>query len=465
MGFKKFIGNRAFYKMVFLVAIPIIVQNGITNFVSLLDNIMVGQVGTEQMSGVGIANQLIFVFNLCIFGGISGAGIFTAQFHGSGDHRGIRDTFRFKLIICGILLCLFVLVFIIFDDELISLYLHNEGSGDLALTLMHSRNYLRIMLLGLLPFAVSQAYSGTLRETGETVLPMIAGVAAVIVNLVFNWILIFGKLGAPALGVEGAAIATVLSRYVETVIVVAWTHRHKEKNPFISGAYRRFSIPKSLTKSILIKGTPLMANEMLWSVGMAVIAQCYSMRGLTAVAAVNIASTISNLFNVILLAMGNSIAIIVGNQLGAGKMKEARETDTKMIATSVGVCILIGGLVAAVAHLFPQLYNTTHDVKDLAAVFIRASACVMPVMAFNHGCYFTLRSGGKTFITFAFDSLFIWLICIPPAFLTARYTAMTVVSIYIMVQCFEIVKSVVGFVLVKKGIWLNNIVDGSKLPD
>ena len=450
--------------MVFLVAIPIIVQNGITNFVSLLDNIMVGQVGTEQMSGVGIANQLIFVFNLCIFGGISGAGIFTAQFHGSGDHHGVRDTFRFKLIVCGVILIIFVLVFIVFDDQLISLYLHNESSGDLQLTLMHSRNYLRIMLIGLLPFAISQAYSGTLRETGETVVPMISGICAVCVNLTFNWLLIFGKLGFRALGVEGAAIATVISRYVETVIVVAWTHRHKDKNPFIADVYRHFSIPRQLVKSILVKGTPLMANEMLWSIGMAVIAQCYSMRGLTAVAAVNISSTISNLFNVILLAMGNSIAIIVGNQLGAGKMKEARETDTKMIATSVWVCMIIGGLVAAVAPLFPQLYNTSSEVKSLATVFIRASACIMPVMAINHGCYFTLRSGGKTLITFAFDSMFIWLICIPPAFLTARFSAMTVVSIYIMVQCFEAIKSVVGIILVKKGIWLNNIVDTKKLP-
>lgn len=462
MGIKKYIGDRQFYKTLIIIALPIILQNGITNFVSLLDNIMVGQVGTEQMSGVAIVNQLIFVFNLCVFGGVSGAGIFTAQFFGSGDTHGVRQTFRFKLYICAAAAVLFISAFLIWGDKLISLYLHEtENSGDLASTLYHGRRYLNVMLIGLAPYALCNAYASTLRESGHTVLPMAAGIAAVCVNLVFNWLLIFGNLGFPALGVEGAAIATVLSRYVEFAIVAIWTHTHAHVVPFIRGTYKSLRIEGTLVKHISVKGTPLLMNELLWSIGMTAIIQCYSMRGLTAVAAVNISSTLSNLFNTVLLAMGNSVAIIVGNLLGANEMEKARDTDRKLIAASVVVCAFIGVAVFLTAPLFPKIYNTTGEVKALAAVLLRISACVMPVQALNHCCYFTLRSGGKTVITFIFDSAFVCCICLPPAFILAHFTGVNVIAIYAMVQALEFVKSIVGVTLVKKGIWLNNIVQAA----
>ncbi len=463
MGIKKFIGNRQFYKTLLLVALPIVLQNGITSFVSLLDNIMVGQIGTEQMSGVAIANQLIFVFNLCIFGGISGAGIFTSQFHGAGNPEGVRQTFRFKLYVCTLICIVFLSVFSVFDEQLISMYLHeSDGTEDLAATLLHSKNYLKIMLFGLVPFAATMSYASTLRETGHTFLPMIAGIAAVLVNLIFNWLLIFGNLGFPNLGVEGAAIATVLSRFVELAIVVLWTHINHSKLPFIKGAYKSLRIELDLTKKIIKKGTPLMLNEMLWSIGTTTIIQCYSMRGLTSIAAINISSTLSNLFNIIMMAMGNAIAIIIGNMLGAGKMKEAKEADTRIIATSFMSCLIIGSLLFILAPLFPGLYNTSDDVRELATTFLRISACIMPIQAINHGCYFTLRSGGKTFITFLFDSAFIWVVCIPPAYCLSHFTALSVIAIYIIIQALEIVKSIGGITLVKKGIWLNNMVAESK---
>ena len=225
---KKLIGDKSFYKMVLTVTIPIIIQNGITNFVSLLDNIMVGQVGTEQMSGVAVANQLLFVFNICIFGAISGAGIFGAQFYGNRNYEGVRNAFRFKLLFCAGLVLLGILIFSAGGESLISLYLNEEGtSGDAARTLSYGRSYLLCMLAGLIPYALAQVYSSTLREAGETVLPMKAGIAAVLVNLVLNYILIYGKFGAPALGVVGAAIATVISRYVECLIVALCSHGKK----------------------------------------------------------------------------------------------------------------------------------------------------------------------------------------------------------------------------------------------
>lgn len=456
---RKYVGDKKFYRMILLIAVPIMVQNGITNFVSLLDNIMVGQVGTNQMSGVAIANQLIFVYNLCIFGGMSGAGIFGAQFFGQGNNDGLRYVFRFKLVIGFVLTAICGVIFAMYGEPLISLYLDEGNSAAAnAETLMYAMQYLRIMLVGFLPFVVVQIYASTLREVSEAVLPMVAGVVAVFVNLVLNYILILGNFGAPALGVEGAAIATVTSRFVECFIVVWWTHRHKERNPYIVGVYKSLAIPDDLMVKIIKKGTPLLVNEALWSLGMATLLQCYSVRGLGVVAGMNISNTIVNLFNVTFMALGNSVAIVVGRLLGAGKMDEARDTDRKLIAFSVASCIVIAVIVIFLAPLFPELYNTESDVKEYARNFIIIAALFMPQHAFLHATYFTLRSGGKTVITFLFDSGFMWAVSIPFAFVISRYTVWPIEVIYALCQGIEIIKSIVGFILLKKGIWLNNIV-------
>lgn len=445
--------------MVLAVAVPIMIQNGITNFVGLLDNIMVGRVGTEQMSGIAIVNQLLLVYNLAIFGAISGAGIFSAQFYGCEDHKGVRHTFRFKIYICAAITLIGIAILSLFGENLILLYLHGEGN-DLALeaALHYGKEYLWVMLFGLIPFGIEQIYTGTLRECGETMVPMTAGVVAVMVNLFLNYLLIFGKFGFPELGVVGAAIATVISRYVQAAIVVIWTHTHKERMPFIVGAYRSFKIPGSLAAKITVKGTPLMINEILWAAGMAVLMQCYSIRGLETVAALNISTTISNLFNVVFMAMGSAISIIVGQLLGAGKMEEAKDTDTKLIAFSVMSCVAIGLVLILLAPLFPMMYNTTDAVKELAAWFLRIAAACMPIAAFMHSTYFTLRSGGKTIITFLFDSVFLWCITTPLAFVLSRYTTLPIVPLYLICQMVDIFKCILGFILVKKGLWLQNIV-------
>lgn len=457
---RKLIGTKDFYKKVLFIAIPIMIQNGITNFVSMLDNIMVGQIGTDQMSGVAIVNQLMFVFNICIFGGISGAGIFTAQFYGKGDQEGIRNTFRFKVYTCGILTLLAVLIFIFGDNFLISLYLH-EGSevGNLALTLSCGKEYLAIMLIGLPAFAVSQVYASTLRECGETVLPMIGGVAAVFVNLILNYVLIFGHFGAPQLGANGAAIATVISRFVEMAIIIIWTHVKKSKYKFIQGVYRTFRIPGELVQVILAKGSPLMANEIFWAVGMAAIAQCYAYRGLAVVAAQNITSTIVNVFNIVYIALGSSVSIIIGQLLGAGRKEEAKEKDAQLIAFAVASCSLVAVLMACVSKVFPSVYNTEQQVKDLATMLILVSTMVMPLQAFTHASYFTLRSGGKTWITFLFDSVFVWVIVVPVAYCLSRFTTLGIIAVYALVQATEIIKCVIGFFMVKSGIWTQNMVE------
>lgn len=462
---RNLIGDKSFYKQVIIILLPIIVQNTVTNVVSLVDNVMVGSVGTLQMSAVAIVNQLLFVFYICIFGGLSGAGIFTAQYAGADDKDGVRHTFRMKIYIALAILIAAVAVFIAVPDRLISLYLsESTTSSDAAATLGYGMDYLKIMLLGLVPFAVSQIYGSTLRELGETRLPMVASIAAIAVNIVFNYIFIFGNQGLSflpfePLGVSGAAIATVMSRYVEVAIILITVHKNKFHYDFISGVFRSLKIPLTLCREIFKKGMPLLINEFLWSLGMAALMQCYSVRGIDVVAATNISSTVYNLFTVVYLSMGTAIAIMVGQQLGANKVDEAKTTVWRLLALSVATCAVTGGVLFAVSPIVPYAYNTSDTVRELATHLLWIVCAVMPFAAFCHGCYFAMRSGGKTVITLIFDSGFIWLISYPLAAFIAHFTDISILPFYFIIQAVEIVKSIVAGILIKKGVWVNNIVE------
>ncbi len=456
---KRYIGDKTFYRRVLGVAIPIIIQNGISNFVSLLDNIMVGQVGNDPMSGVSIVNGLLFVFNLCIFGACSGAGIFTAQYHGSGDREGIRYTFRFKLMICVLLSALGIGVFLLGGEGLIELYLRGEGDTSQAHAILeYGIGYMKVMLVGLLPFALANAYSSTLRETGETVVPMVAGITAVVSNLILNYILIFGHFGAPRLGVNGAAIATVISRFVELGVVAGWTHLHPKRAAFIQDAFASMHIPAPLLRQIFIKGLPLMMNEFLWSSGMAITSQCYSTCGLDVVPAMNITNTLYNLSSVVFLSMGNSVGIIMGQLLGSGcPPEEAKDQNRKLICVSVVSCLFFGGLMAAVSGVFPRIYNTTPEVQKLATTLICINALLMPFNAYTNATYFTLRSGGQTGVTFLFDSCFVWTVCVPLAFILSRFTDLNIIWLFLICQSTDLIKCVIGYIMIRRGAWIRNL--------
>lgn len=456
----KYIGDKAFYSMVISIALPIMIQNGFTNFVSLLDNIMVGRIGTEEMSGVSIANQLLFVFNLVIFGVVSGGGIYGAQYFGKNDREGIKITIRFKLLLGALSTILAVFVFLMWKRELISLFLTGTADGgDLERTLISGEQYVITMLFGLPAFTLSQVYASTLRESGETVLPMKAGLWAIATNLFFNYLLIYGKFGFPELGVVGAAIATVLSRYVEAGIITIVSHKRKDKYPFFTGLYSTLIIPRSDFSSIIKAAFPLIINETMWSLGMTLLVQCYSTRGLNAVAGYNISSVLLNIFNVSFMAVGSAISIIIGQRLGAGKVEEAVDTDRKLIVFSISVSVAAALLMAGLSHFFPLLYNTNESARRIATELIIAEAVCLPLFALKNATYYTLRSGGRVIITIIFDSAFLWLVGLPTGYIVSRFTALSVVWIYLIVQSTDIIKCIVGIVLVEKRIWVRNLVE------
>ncbi len=451
--------QQSVYKKALLLAVPMMIQNGITNMVNLIDNVMVGSLGTEAMTAVSIAGQLIFVFNLAVFGGLSGAGIYGAQYFGQKNIEGFRNAFRMKQLIGLFCLVCGLIVFISGDEFLIKMYLHGESDTvNPELTMNYAKQYLSVMLFGLPPFVITQIYSTSLRESGDSIKPMTAGVISVIVDIVFNWLLIYGNLGMPKLGVRGAGIATVLSRIVEMCIVVIWSVARKNKHVFLQGIYRKFLVPKDFAFKIIRKGLPIFLNEFLWAGSIAVLTQCYSKRGLEIVAGLNISNALCNLLNVVFVALGSAVGIIIGQTLGASEYKKAQKDAFSLMWFTGGICLILTAVLISVSGLFPEFYDTTKEIKAYGKSFIIITALFFPVQGLMNSLYFTLRSGGQTLVTFLFDSVYSWLITVPAAYLLCRFTGIPILGIYAIVQSADIIKIIIGYTLIKKGVWISNIV-------
>ncbi len=452
--------NTRIYKRALLLAVPMMIQNGITNAVVLVDNLMVGSLGTESMTAVAIVGQLFFVFNLAVFGGLSGPGIYSAQYYGRGDTEGVRHIFRLKWWIALFCVVAGVFVFLFGGNALISLYLRGEGNGiDAGLTLSLGREYMLIMLAGLLPFGITQVYSSSLRETDESVKPMIAGICAVVTDVLFNYLLIFGKFGMPKMGVKGAAVATVLSRFVELAVILVLAHKNTAKHKFLQHVYHTMKVPMAVLKPSLRKGFPIFLNEFLWSGGIAVLTQCYSIRGLNVVAGLNISNAICNMLNVVFVALGNAVGIVIGQMLGAKQFDEAKKDSVRLMWFSGAISAGVALVLFSISGVFPQAYDTTAEVRRYGQYFIMITAAFFPLQAFLNALYFTLRSGGRTVITFVFDSFYSWVVSVPAAYILCTYTNFPILGIYAIVQLLDLIKVMIGYILIKKGVWITSLIE------
>lgn len=456
----KLVGNRQFYKNLIVIFIPIVIQNAVTSFVGLLDNIMVGQTGTIPMSGVSIANQLINIFNITTFGAMAAIGIFLTQYKGKNDEDGILNCFKLKL---GLAIFISIASFFIirfFGKDMVLLYLSEETNdiNTISETLKYGYSYLSIMTIGIILFEFSQSLSSTMRECGDTVPAMISSVLALVINLFLNYLLIFGKFGMPVLGTNGAAIATVISRVFELLFLIIYI-LVKPQFSFLKNEIRKTVIPTQLISNIIKKGTPLLMNEILYSVGYAAIIQCYATRGIETVAAMNICVTVADLFYVACYAMGNSIAIMVGQQLGKNNSLEAKLTATRLMFTCFALCSFFGVMLYFTSPLFPNIYKTSNEVKLLAKQLLTVCAWHLPLMGMYLSSYFILRSGGRTFLTFLFDGFSMACVTYPIAFVLSRFTNMNALSMYVVINLLDIIKSTLGMILVEKGIWIENIVN------
>lgn len=455
------LGDRAFITRAMAIALPVLLQGLITNGVGFLDNVMVGSLGTAQISGVAVSNQLLFLFNLCVFGALSGPGIFGAQFFGAGNLEGVKSAFRLKLLSVLVIVMIALGLILFADVPLISLFLQGEGEKGLAEAILsEARGYLKVMMPGILLFALTQCYVGTLREMGETRVQMMAGLIAVGVNLVGNWLLIFGSLGFPAWGVKGAAVATVISRLTELSVIALYAHRDRFK-PLFRGIYHSFKIPREWLWAMLQKGLPLMLNELFWSLGVVTLTRIYSLKGLQVLAGLNIANVAVSLFNVFFFSLGSAVAVLVGQTLGSGEIERAQKEAKQLMRLAFIICVFSGATLALLSPFFPRFYNTSQEVRDLACHMILVASCLIPFNAVTHCAYFAMRAGGSSLVTFLFDSGFTWALLIPIGLGLTHLTGMDIRWIYPLTEGTILLKCAVSVYIIRDGRWAKNIVAAS----
>jgi putative MATE family efflux protein len=448
------IADKQFYTRVLMLALPIMLQQGISNTVSLFDSIMVSSLGDNALAGVSIVGQIFFVLGALFIGTSAGAGIYIVQFFGAGNKQKMRESFLARGLLLLLMSIIAIVIIKLFGKDMIALFLPDSPEA-----VNEGVKYLNVMIYTIIPFAIINLYASTYRENKHTVEPMIIGIIAIFVNLIFNYLLIEGHFGFPRLGVEGAAIATLLSRIVEALILMIVAH--KRKYPFADKVYRNLHISGEIMIKVLMKTIPLMVNELFWSLGMITLNFAYSNYGLTVVNALSIASTINNLFFIIFGGLATSISIIIGAELGANRMEDIKRTAARLITFGVVVCWGFGLIMGLTAPFTPKLFTNIHpDSQNLATEFMIIAACFLWVYCYNASCFFILRAGGSTISALIFDSFFTWLLPVPTALLfifVFKDNRPRILELYIFIQCLDFVKVTLGSIMIKRGKWIRNL--------
>ncbi len=446
---KTLIGDKKFYKTLFQVAAPLVLQQLITTSVQLVDNVMVGKLGESSIGAVSVINQLYFIVILVTFGAYAGAGIFTSQFFGSGNHDKLKQTFRFKLITGFMIATLALIIFTLFGENLIRLFTSNPE------TIKQGLAYLNIARWSAFPWVISVAISNTFREMSITKPLLYISIVAIITNTLLNFLLIFGLFGFPALGVTGAALATFISRFVELGLMIMLLM--KKGSLFSTKMTQVMHIQPKLLKSMIIMSIPLTLNELLWSTGQTAFLHAYSTRGDSALAALNISGAISQLVFVTFGGIATAVAVLVGNTLGKNALDEAKENAKKLIAFSVFIAIIAGFILFILSFFILNIYDVAEATKDIARFNIRINALFIPVYSFNVALFFTLRSGGDTKSTFMIDSGYMWIVAVPIAMVLAYFTDLKVTMMFLMIQSLDLPKMFFGLSRFKKEHWVKNL--------
>jgi putative MATE family efflux protein len=449
MKLSSFIGDKAFYRHLIAVSLPLILQQLVTASVQIVDNVMVGRLGETAIGAVSVVNQLFFVVIITTFGVISGSTIYMAQYYGAKNQNKLNQTYRITLYASLLIALIAFVIFSLADTQLIRIFTSNPVTIGLA------EDYISIIRWGLFGFAISIAISSSLRVVGITKPLLWISVFTIVLNTVLNALLIFGLFGFPELGVIGAAIATAIARFAEAGLSLWYMWRRQ--NVFTWDWTRVFAIEFTLIKAIVIIGFPLLLNEIFWSVGQTTFLYAYSTRGDGALAAMNITNSISQITFVLFQALGTASAVFVGNKLGENELEEAQANAKRLVFTAGLVAAAVGLVQFMLSGVFTDFYVIDELTKSWAIFNIRVNALFVPLYTMNVTLFFIIRSGGDTKSTLLMDSGFMWLIAVPVALTLAFYTAYPITWMFLIVQGTEFLKVLFSVYRYNKKRWVKNL--------
>lgn len=449
MSFINWSQNKSFYKKALIIALPLMFQQLITASVNLVDNLMVGQLGDASIAGVAAANRFYIIATFAIFGIEGASNTFMAQYFGAKDHEHVKQSYRFAIIAAYVIVTPFILLGLFFPQQILQLF-----TPDLEV-IHEGSSYLRAVVLSYAFIAYALPTANAMRALGETKIPMVASIIAILTNAFFNYIFIFGHLGFEAMGVVGAAYGTLIARFVEMALIVIVV----KVRPFIFNSKLKeiFIINKKLAKAMIIKGIPLTINEILWSSGMSVLFIFYATRGKEVMAGMSISGSMGDLFFTLFSGMAVATTVLISQTLGANRLDQAKEDAYKLVRLSLMMSLVMGVLLFTSTYFIPQLYNVSEYSRQTAMNYSRIQALMFWIYMMSAQAFFILRAGGDTKSTMLMDSVFMWCVNIPVVGFTAYYTNLDVIGMFIAGNLTDIIKVFISYYYLRQGKWLKNL--------
>ena len=446
---KRFIGNKAFYLKTISISLPIMAQQFVTSFVNLIDNIMIGNVGSLALTSVTVANRIYLIFNSTLFGISGAAGIFIAQYFGAKNIKKCQQILNLNILIALIISILFVTSLIFIPGYLVSFF---TSEPDI---MNESLKYFQYALFAYIPYSFSFTVMMALRAVGINKIQLLVGALTVLTNTTLNYILIFGNFGFPELGVQGAAIATSIARFLEMLIYAFLLIR--KRHLFQLQIKQWFIIQWDLVKSLTRKAIPLTMNEILFSTGMAMVFISYMRCDSSLISATSVVDTSMQIAFIVFSGLSSAVAILIGNRLGANQIEEAKDNANKLIAFGMAVGVVIGLIFIGLAPVIASFYNVGDEIKSTIVSLLTIKSCLLPFYVYNVCVFFTLRAGGDALSTLIMDSGFLWCVNVTVSTILSIFFNIPLVIMYMMVESLDILKLFIATYFYRKGKWARNM--------
>ena len=451
---KKYFGNKQFYKSVFMLIIPIMIQQLFISIAGYIDNIMINSFGGNALAynGVNAANRLMFVCNFLWLGVAATVSIFISQYYGANNESKASESLRLGLIMASIFGILSFIVCYFFGNTIVDMYVQDPTSRQ------YGYDYIQTIKHACIITSINMMIASGFRSVNKPKYALISAIIGILVNISLNYILIFGHFGFEAMGAKGAALATLLSRIVETIFNVIFIFAPKQS--FFKGLFKELHIDSYLVKDSLRRGIPLICNEILWSLGMVLLAMFYTWKNDIWYNAYGYSQNISDLFFIVFSGLGNGTGVFIGACLGRGDFEEAEREANYFKGLAIIMGITVGILMVITAPVITDLFNPTDEVRKITINFLRITGFFTGVYCYNSVCFFTLRSGGDSVRAFILDQSPTYFICLPLAIIlgvNAKKWGIDVILIYIITHAGDVVKMFIANLFLKKKKWLRNL--------
>lgn len=443
--------DKKFYRKVFVIALPIVIQNLITSSLNIVDTIMIGSLGEREIAAVGIGNQYFFLLNIVIMGLFSGIGVFISQYFGKNDSKSIKKLVGIGIISSFVVGGLFTIIALIFPRGIIGLF--NTDTNVIEI----GASYLLIVCFSYIFTALSFNFGIASRCIEKTTIPMIASGVALIINTVLNYCLIFGAFGMPELGVKGAAIATLFARVIEFIIILGYIYITKS---ILWGSIQEYlGFDFEFLKKVLLTVTPVLLNEACWGFGSVMYNIIYGRIGTSAIASVQIATTISNLFMVVIFGIASASLVMVGKEVGRGKEERGIRYGKNSLVLGCIIGAIISIMIVVLAGNIVSFYNVSDEVKSWTQSILYVISLVMIIRVYNIiAIVGVLRGGGDTKVSFYIEASTMWFIGVPAALIGAFILELPVYLVYALCGLEEIVKMIFCLRRIKGKKWIKSLV-------